>query len=66
MVTKIAQVRVTRTEAGGHMATCDQCPNWRHIRAGRLAADELAIAHQASHGRMDPADNDPDLQASPW
>lgn len=67
MATALPKVKVTRVEAaGGFLVTCSRCPSWRHLRGSRLTADELALDHQSSHGRMDPADHVPDLEVSPW
>lgn len=67
MATTIPQVKVTRAEGqGGFVITCDQCPKWRNKRLTRLTADELALDHQRSHGRVDPADQVPDFEVTPW
>ena len=55
MVTKLAQIRINRTEAGnGFTATCT-C-GWRTLRPTRLGADVASQAHQRDHVTPDPSD----------
>lgn len=56
MATKLAQVRVTRVEAGGGFtARCSAC-SWSVLRPSRLAADVAGNAHQRQHVTPDPTD----------
>lgn len=58
MATNLAQVKVSRVEAGnGFLISCDRCGPVA-MRPFRLEADEIAIHHRASHNHPDPADRD--------
>lgn len=60
MVTQLAQVRVTKVEAGnGYLIKCS-C-GATSVRLSRRDADALAVTHQRLHVTPDPIDHIADL-----
>jgi hypothetical protein len=56
MATSLAQVRVTRVEAGnGFAITCNKCGPLA-MRPTRFDADHTAVEHQRTHVEADPND----------
>jgi hypothetical protein len=56
MATSLAQVRVTKVEAGNGFAVhCNQCGTVA-IRDTRITADAIAVDHARTHVVPDPAD----------
>lgn len=49
MATSIPIVTVSRTETGGFLVRCEDCPTFHTIRPFREEADRAAATHQASH-----------------
>lgn len=62
MVTTIPLVTVSAAERGQFVVGCDRCPQYRTVRPARPLADAAAVEHEASHGRMDPADQINELE----